>query len=90
MNGPDTAALARVGVLIVNYNSGPWLARCIAQVLPEGAPEPQIIVVDNGSADASLDRLDPRVDATSALPAASTAPPRSPSVNCCCCSIPIA
>jgi GT2 family glycosyltransferase len=61
MNGPDTAALARVGVLIVNYNSGPWLARCIAQVLPEGAPEPQIIVVDNGSADASLDRLDPRV-----------------------------
>lgn len=61
MNAPYTAALTRVGVLIVNYNSGPWLARSIAQLLPDGASEPQIVVVDNGSADTSLDRIDTRV-----------------------------
>lgn len=64
MSAADTATLARVGVLIVNYNSGPWLARAIASVLPMGvdaADAPEIIVVDNGSTDASADGLDARV-----------------------------
>jgi len=64
MTAPDTAALARVGVLIVNYNSGPWLARAIRSVRPgeaNGADDPEVIVVDNGSIDGSADKLDPRV-----------------------------
>ncbi|PKL94617.1 MAG: dTDP-Rha--alpha-D-GlcNAc-pyrophosphate polyprenol alpha-3-L-rhamnosyltransferase [Gammaproteobacteria bacterium HGW-Gammaproteobacteria-8] len=61
MSTPDTAALARVGVLIVNYNSGSWLARAIRSVRPDEASDPEIIVVDNGSVDGSADTLDPRV-----------------------------
>ena len=52
------AALGRVSVLIVNYNAGDWLARAVDAVRPAGSAEPEIVVVDNGSADASLDALD--------------------------------
>ncbi|NCO18589.1 MAG: glycosyltransferase family 2 protein [Gammaproteobacteria bacterium] len=61
MTAPDTAALARVSVLIVNYNSGPWLAKTVNQLLSTATSEPEIIVVDNGSVDASLADLDSRV-----------------------------
>ncbi|MDT8438209.1 MAG: glycosyltransferase family 2 protein [Wenzhouxiangellaceae bacterium] len=50
-------ALARVAVLIVNYNAGPWLARAVASLCEPDAVEPEIIVVDNGSRDDSLERL---------------------------------
>ena len=56
--GPSHAALARVDVLIVNYNAGDWLARCIARLRPDGAEEPRVVVVDNGSTDSSLQALD--------------------------------
>jgi len=49
--------LARVDVLIVNYNAGDWLAHCIAGLRPDRAEEPNVIVVDNGSTDASLRAL---------------------------------
>ena len=55
---PSHAALARVDVLIVNYNVGDWLARCIARLRPDGAEEPRVIVVDNGSTDSSLQTLE--------------------------------
>jgi len=54
---PD-AALTRVYVVIVNYNAGDWLARCIAGLRPDRADEPRVIVVDNASTDASLQALD--------------------------------
>lgn len=46
--------LARVDVLVVNYNAGDWLARSLASIRPEGADDPKLIVVDNGSTDGSL------------------------------------
>jgi len=55
--GAPTDRLARVDVLVVNYNAGEWLARAAESILPEGATEPNLIVVDNGSTDASLDAL---------------------------------
>lgn len=52
------AALGRVSVLIVNYNAGEWLERAVGAVRPAGSADPEVIVVDNGSTDASLDALD--------------------------------
>jgi len=54
MSRPE-AALDRVGVLIVNYNAGAWLKRCIASL---DASAGEIIIVDNGSSDDSLDGID--------------------------------
>lgn len=51
--------LARVNVLVVNYNAGDWLARSLACIRPEGAGEPNLVVVDNGSIDGSLDAIEP-------------------------------
>lgn len=50
--------LDRVAVLIVNYNAGGWLARCVAALRPAGEAAPAIRIVDNGSSDDSLERLD--------------------------------
>lgn len=58
----STARLARVDVLVVNYNAGDWLARSLAAVRPEGTAEPNLIVVDNGSTDGSLDPLESNAD----------------------------
>lgn len=57
--GPQGAALKRVCVLIVNYNSGPWLARCIRALKAEGAPWPEVRVLDNASIDGSALTLTP-------------------------------
>lgn len=53
-----TPALGRVAVLVVNYNAGPWLRRCIETIRPVDASEPEVIVVDNDSTDDSLKDLD--------------------------------
>lgn len=50
-----SSALARVAVLIVNYNAGDLLARCVATLRPTGAGRPRIVIVDNDSRDYSLD-----------------------------------
>lgn len=50
--------LDRVAVLIVNYNAGDWLARCVAGLRPDGGVSPAIRIVDNGSTDGSLERID--------------------------------
>lgn len=42
-------------VIIVNYNAGEFLARCVASVLPEVSG--RVIVVDNGSGDDSVAEL---------------------------------
>ena len=46
--------LARVTVLIVNYNSGPWLGRCIRALRGRDGRYPLIEVVDNDSSDGSV------------------------------------
>ena len=39
--------------VVVNYNTGPWLERCIDALLASSI-RPQVCVVDNGSTDSSL------------------------------------
>jgi hypothetical protein len=45
-----------ISVLIVNFNSGAWLARCVASVLANDLPL-EILIGDNGSHDDSLEQL---------------------------------
>ncbi len=50
-------ALSRVTAVIINYNSGPWLARCVRALKGRGAKYPQVIVLDNASSDGSVEEL---------------------------------
>lgn len=51
--GTSLPALSRVCVLIVNYNSGRWLGRCIRAIKGNGVASPLIRVLDNASEDGS-------------------------------------
>lgn len=54
---------ARVTAVIVNYNSGAWLARCLEQLTDTDDP-PAIRVLDNASTDASFESaVNPDLDA---------------------------
>ncbi len=44
-------------VVVVNFNGGGMLAACVESVLGAGIPEQTVVLVDNGSDDASPDRL---------------------------------
>ena len=50
----------KIVVVIVNYNSGPLLARCIDHLLSQTRPADTIFVIDNASQDASLADLPTR------------------------------
>jgi len=56
-DGPVSPGLSRVCVLIVNYNSGRWLGRCIRALKGNGARSPSIRVLDNASLDGSAANL---------------------------------
>ncbi len=49
---------ARFSIVIVNYNGGTMLLPCVQSALQESAPASQIIVVDNGSHDHSIQNLE--------------------------------
>lgn len=49
--------LGRVTAVIVNYNSGRWLARCIDNLRGRGGAQPEVIVIDNASSDGSIEVL---------------------------------
>ncbi len=53
-------------VVIVNYNGGTMLSRCVASVLADMPPAVRCVVVDNASSDSSLDHLpsDPWLELT--------------------------
>lgn len=51
-----------VSVIIVNYNAGEWLARCVASVAAQTHADFECFIVDNGSTDGSLETL-PKLDA---------------------------
>jgi N-acetylglucosaminyl-diphospho-decaprenol L-rhamnosyltransferase len=53
---PSTSleGLSRVAVLVVNYNTADVLARCLATLAPGVDAGMEVVVVDNGSADASV------------------------------------
>ncbi len=50
----SSPAPPRITVIIVNYNSGPRLQRCLEALAAQTRPADEIIVVDNGSSDASM------------------------------------
>lgn len=50
-----------VSVVIVNYNAGDWLARCLNSVVPLAEVD-HVFVVDNASRDISLDLIQPIVE----------------------------
>jgi GT2 family glycosyltransferase len=52
---------ARFSVVIVNYNGGSMLLECVLSAVREGVPASQIIVVDNGSRDDSMQALESHV-----------------------------
>ncbi len=54
-NGAVASAAASVAVVVVNYESGPALARCVEGLRAEGPAE--LVVVDNGSTDGSRRQL---------------------------------
>jgi GT2 family glycosyltransferase len=47
-----------VSIIIVNYNSGDYLPRCLASVFAQTWQDFEVIVVDNASADGSMRHLD--------------------------------
>jgi GT2 family glycosyltransferase len=53
------APTPRVRVVVVNYNAGPLLARCLAALAGQTFGGFEAIVVDNASADGSLDGIVP-------------------------------
>jgi N-acetylglucosaminyl-diphospho-decaprenol L-rhamnosyltransferase len=49
----------RWAAVVVNYESGPWLAACVRSLLADAsAGEPELVVVDNGSRDGSVAALE--------------------------------
>jgi N-acetylglucosaminyl-diphospho-decaprenol L-rhamnosyltransferase len=56
VNASDSTG-ARFAVIIVNYNGGAMLQSCVDSAVREGVTAPQIIVVDNGSQDGSVESL---------------------------------
>ena len=53
----DGNPLSRVTAVVVNYNSGLWLARCVDNLRARRSHYPAIIVIDNASSDGSVEEL---------------------------------
>jgi hypothetical protein len=51
-------AYPKVSVIIVNYNGGEFLTRCIDSVVHQCYPDLEIILVDNGSIDGSAEQVE--------------------------------
>src|SRR5271157_640369 len=52
------AQIESISVTIVTYNSGRFIKRCLESVLAQRYPNKEIIVVDNGSTDGTVDILE--------------------------------
>jgi GT2 family glycosyltransferase len=56
MTVPDTDSMQPlVSILIPCFNAAPWVAQCIRSALDQTYPNKEIIVLDDGSTDASLE-----------------------------------
>ena len=55
MSAEAAAAIRSISIVIVNWNSDALLDRCLASLTAAGAEAAEVIVVDNGSVDRSLD-----------------------------------
>jgi GT2 family glycosyltransferase len=54
--------MGRVTIVLVTWNSAPYLARCIEGIRQQTHQDLELIVVDNASSDDSVTRLQPVVD----------------------------
>lgn len=55
------AIAPRISVIIVNYNGGEWLTRCVQSVVDQTRTDFECFIVDNGSSDGSIAAL-PKLD----------------------------
>ncbi len=62
MGQPALSEVERVSVILVTWNSAPYLRRCLEGIRQQTYAARELIVVDNASADASIDLA--RADAT--------------------------
>ena len=53
--------MPKASIIIVNYNAGEWLAKCVASVMAQTEPDFECFIVDNGSTDGSMATL-PKLD----------------------------
>ncbi len=51
--------LPSISVVIVNFNAGEWLSRCVESVVAQTYENFKCVIVDNGSTDGSLETLGP-------------------------------
>ncbi|MEM8770362.1 MAG: glycosyltransferase family 2 protein [Pseudomonadota bacterium] len=58
MAAPPDETNPAISVIIVNYNAGDRLARCLGAVAAQTYPASEVIVIDNGSEDSSLQAAD--------------------------------
>jgi GT2 family glycosyltransferase len=56
-SGAATPGPPLVSVVVVNYNGGERLTRCVQSLLTDAYPAQEVLVVDNASTDGSLDGL---------------------------------
>ncbi len=63
MNTDPTGAGRRFSAVIVNYDGGAMLSGSVRSCLREGIPPVQIVVIDNGSRDVSMEDLEKEIPA---------------------------
>lgn len=52
---PPDRRVTGISIVVLNYNGRAWLERCLGAAASELAPDCELIVVDNGSSDGSVD-----------------------------------
>ena len=66
MANPRVRPPAKIAVVVVNWNAGDWLRRCLESLAAQERRPERVLVLDNASTDGSLEaalRLHPRVEA---------------------------
>jgi GT2 family glycosyltransferase len=46
-----------ISVIVVNFNGGDYLGRCLESLIAQSFPDFEVILIDNGSTDGSIDNL---------------------------------